>query len=192
MASQDRDRWEARYHSKQVARSAPSPFLVHHAGVLAGRLALDVASGDGRHAIWLARHGLRVHALDISETAARLLADTVRREDLPVASVVADLKDFPLPRKTYDVAVNMNFLHRPLLPDLAAALRPGGVLVFETFLTEQSRHGPPHNPAHLLESGELPARFAGLLDVLDYVEGRTQRNGKTVYIASLLARRPVT
>lgn len=192
MASQDRERWEARYRSKPVGRSLPSPFLVNHAGVLAGQLALDVASGDGRHAIWLARHGLRVHALDISETAARLLADAARGEDLAVASLVADLKDFPLPRATYDVVINMNFLHRPLLPHLAAALRPGGVLVFETFLTEQARYGPPHNPAHLLEPGELPARFASLLDVVDYREGRAQRNGKTVHIASLLARRPLT
>jgi len=192
MAGPDRERWEARYRSKRLCRSTPSPFLVKHADLLRGRLALDVASGDGRHALWLARHGLRVHAIDISETAARVLAEAARREGESVASVVADLEVFPLPAVTYDVVVNINFLHRPILPHLAAALRPGGLLVFETFVTEQARHGPPRNPAHLLEPGELPARFAGVLEVVDYREGPAQRNEKTVHIASLIARRPVT
>jgi tellurite methyltransferase len=190
MASRDRERWQTRYRNRQPYWCVPSPFLVEHAALLRGHLALDVASGDGRHALWLARHGLRVHAIDISETAVRRLANAARREGHMVASLVADLEAFPLPAATYDVVVNINFLHRPLLPDLALALRPRGTLVFETFMAEQARYGPPRNPAHLLEPGELLARFAGVLDVVEYREGPAQRDGRTVHIASLIARHP--
>jgi len=51
-------------------------------------------------------------------------------------------------------------LHRPLLPALAAAVRPGGFLVYKTFTSERTASGGPRRPEHLLRPGELPAAFA--------------------------------
>jgi SAM-dependent methyltransferase len=190
MARADRERWTARHRRGELRPGSPSAFLVEHAGLIRGQFALDVACGPGRHALWLARHGLHVHAIDISEPAARALAHAARATRLPVAPVVADLESFPLPASTYDVVVNVNFLYRPLLPCLAAALRPRGLLVFETFLRHEASHGGPHDPAYLLAPGELRERFAGILDLLEYREGPAEHDGRLAHVASLIARRP--
>jgi SAM-dependent methyltransferase len=189
MPRDDRDRWNARYRHRLEAPGPPSPFLVEHIEDIRGDVALDVAAGTGRHALWLARRGLRVHAVDVSEAAARRLAQLASAEHLPVHAIVADIASFPVPAATYDVVINVNFLYRPVLPCLAHALRPHGVLVFETFLTAQAAHGHPKNPAYLLAPGELRACFAEWLQILDYREGPVERDGVTVHLASLLARR---
>jgi SAM-dependent methyltransferase len=189
MPHDDRERWNARYRDGLEAPGPPSPFLVEHLADLRGEVAMDVAAGTGRHALWLARCGLRVHAIDVSEAALRRLAALARAQHLPVRAVVTDIASFPVPATTYDVVVNVNFLYRPVLPRLAEALRPQGVLVFETFLAAQAAHGHPKNPAYLLAPGELRACFADRLEILDYREGPVERDAVTVHVASLLARR---
>ena len=62
----------------------------------------------------------------------------------------------------YDGIVVTNYLHRPLLPALAAALAPGGVLIYETFAPGNERFGRPRNPDFLLRPGELLEAFAAL------------------------------
>jgi 2-polyprenyl-3-methyl-5-hydroxy-6-metoxy-1,4-benzoquinol methylase len=119
--------------------------------------ALDVACGSGRHALWLARQGFRVLAVDrdaavITALSAHPLASAGRIEarvhDLETGRRVIDPDAF-------DVVVVTHYLHRPLLPQLVAALRPGGVLVYETFTTAQAARGKPTNPDFLLRPGEL-------------------------------------
>jgi SAM-dependent methyltransferase len=189
MARAERERWDALYREGSGGPGDPSPFLIGHAADIPDGRALDIATGRGRHALWLARRGLRVHAIDISETAARGLAEIGSRQHLVLSPIVADLESFPLPIAAYDVVINVNFLHRPLFPALVGTLRPGGILVFETFLAAQAAHGHPKNPAHLLAPGELRAGFADRLAILDYREGPVERDGTTTHLASLLARR---
>src|SRR3546814_20206132 len=59
-----------------------------------------------------------------------------------------------------------NYLHRPLLAPLAAALAPGGVLIYETFARGNERFGNPSNQAFLLEEGELLRAFLGRLKTI--------------------------
>jgi hypothetical protein len=70
----------------------------------------------------------------------------------------------------YAGIVVTNYLHRPLLPPLAGALRPGGVLIYETFALGNERLGRPRNPDFLLRPGELLAAFAALT-VVAFEEG---------------------
>jgi tellurite methyltransferase len=193
MARSERQHWEDRYRHNDADPGPPSPLLVEHAPLLCGELALDVATGRGRHALWLARNGFRVHAIDISSAAAAGLAARAREEHCAIAPLVADLDAFPLPTTTYDVVVNVNFLVRPLVPSLALALRPGGILLFETFLAEEGQRGDghPRNRAHLLAPGELRQRLTGLVDILSYHEGPVQRGAEQVHLARLVGRRPV-
>lgn len=119
--------------------------------------ALDVACGRGRHARWLARAGYRVDAVDRD---AGTLAALRRQVDVAGESVTTRLLDLEQPGVTlgaavYDLVVVFRYLHRPLFPAIREALRPGGVLVYETFTTAQARHGRPTNPAFLLKPGEL-------------------------------------
>lgn len=165
----------------------PSVWLTGHADLLPPTGdALDVACGRGRHALWLARRGLRTRALDRDTAALEALREAAARQGVPVLAEVADLERGapPWAAEAYDVIVVIHYLHRPLLPALLGGLRPGGVLVYETFTREQARRGKPTNPDFLLEAGEL-RRLVAPLELLDAREGEFEG----AMLASVIARR---
>jgi tellurite methyltransferase len=166
----------------------PSEWLVTHRHLLPppGR-ALDVACGRGRNAVWLARRGFDTTAVDRDPAVVDALATRARDDGLPLTALAMDLEaaGVTLGLSIYDVIVVVHYLHRPLFPALLAALRPGGVLVYETFIVAQAARGRPTNPAFLLEPGEL-ARLMGPLEILAAREGDYE--GRMV--ASVVARAP--
>ena len=151
----------------------PAEWLVRHRGLLpAAGAALDVACGAGRNAIWLAEQGFATTGVDRNAAAVAAVIDHARQTSLSLRAVVMDLEGGspPLGEAAYDVIVVTYYLHRPLFPALLAGLRPGGVLVYETFLRAQAARGRPTNPDFLLEPGELP-RLVSPLEVLAAREG---------------------
>ena len=130
----------------------------------AGRV-LDVACGQGRHALRLAEIGHEVDAVDRDPAALRALAGIDR-----VRTVCADIENapWPFPRGAYAGVVVANYLHRPLFPELLLALRDDGVLVYETFAVGNERYGRPTNPDFLLRPGELLEVVRGALRVVAY------------------------
>jgi SAM-dependent methyltransferase len=169
--------------------SAPSAWLVMNRALLpAPGRALDVAGGRGRNAVWLAEQGFQTTAIDRDPSAVADLEDRAQRNGLPLTALVMDLEAdaVTLGDALYDVVVVVHYLHRPLFPALLAALRPGGVLVYETFTVAQAARGRPTNPAFLLEPGELP-RLVGPLVILAAREGDYE--GRMV--SSLVGLRPV-
>ena len=168
----------------------PADWLTSHAALLPPRgEALALACGRGRHAMWLARHGLHVTALDRSDEAIAALAHAAREQELSIDAHVVDLEQpgVDLGGSRYDVIVGVHYLHRPLFPAIIAALRSGGLLVYETFTRAQARRGKPSNPAFLLEPGELRTLTAGLI-VLAEREG--EFGGRDV--AAIVCRKPPT
>ena len=168
---------------------APAVWLVDHQHLLprSGE-ALDVACGRGRHALWLAERGLIVDAVDRNADTIAELARIASERALPVRPRVFDLETglVPLPEHVFDLVVGFNYLHRPLFPALVAALRPGGLLIYETFTRAQAARGKPTNPAFLLEPGEL-RRLVGSLEVVAEREGTF--DGRD--IASIVAVAPL-
>jgi SAM-dependent methyltransferase len=123
-----------------------------------GGLVLDLAAGNGRHVRLLRDHGFAVCAVDYDTTALSGLAGPrceVRRIDLETDDA-RQLGD------SYDGIIVTNYLHRPLLPAIARALAPGGVLIYETFARGNERYGRPRNPDFLLRPGELLETFSTL------------------------------
>ncbi|HEY3061989.1 MAG TPA: class I SAM-dependent methyltransferase [Chloroflexota bacterium] len=168
MADGDRERWNARYQAESGYDFTPPAWLVELGPRIApsrpDALALDLASGPGRNALFLARLGYRVDAWDISDVALDLL----RRQLDGSLSVVArqvDLEHVTLPLEAYDLVLDAHYLDRALLPGLARALRPGGMLVIHTFLQPPGGH---YNPAYALEPGELRRAFAALTELEHY------------------------
>lgn len=165
----------------------PACWLTDHADLLphAGT-ALDVACGSGRHALWLASRGMTADAVDRDPHAIDLLTGEARRRGLAVRARVMDLErgDDTIAPDSYDVIAVFHYLHRPLFPALVAALKMGGLLVYETFTRAQAARGKPTNPAFLLEAGELPD-LVRPLDVLRRREGDYE--GRMV--SSVIARR---
>ena len=165
----------------------PSHWLTTHRHLLpAAGDALDLACGSGRNAIWLAEQGFQTLAVDRNATVLEALNEEATRRRLPLRTHVVDLEDGRpfLEPETFDVIVVVHYLHRPLFPALVRALRPAGVLVYETFTNAQAARGKPTNPAFLLEAGELRT-LVGPLEVLSSREGDFE--GKM--IASVVAAR---
>ena len=118
----------------------------------------------GLCALLLAAVGLHVHAVDADAAKIETLRETAARSGLAVEAEVRDLEvdGADLGDSLYDLVLVVHYLQRPLFPAIVRALRPGGLLLYETFTVDQARRGKPTNPAFLLEHGELPRLVAPL------------------------------
>ena len=159
------------------------PRLVH-----SGR-AIDIAAGRGRHSVILADHGLRVLAIDYSPEAIAALAKLVERACGAIWPTLADLDSFPIRNESADLIVNINYLDRGLFPKFNRALKPGGMLLADTFLIDQAALGHPRNPRFMLDHDELRGLLEGY-EILCYREGLAVYPDQTkAWRASALARR---
>lgn len=168
----------------------PSPWIARFAPLLrpSARL-LDVACGGGRHLRHFRDRGLSVTGVDID---LRGVTDLTGREG--VTLVQADLEGpdgWPSTLSGFDGIVVTNYLHRPLLPAIVGALKPGGLLLYETFANGNQRHGRPSSPAFLLRDGELLRLAMALgLQVIAFEQGEVS-SPKAAILQRLAARRPV-
>jgi 2-polyprenyl-3-methyl-5-hydroxy-6-metoxy-1,4-benzoquinol methylase len=176
---------------------SPSRFLVEYAHLLPRGEVLDVAAGSGRNTLSLAEHGFTVHAIDRNPKALMEVQLTARdRHLMHVTTAVVDLEGEPFPhhifpQATYDVVIVFFYLFRPLFPTLVRTLKPGGMLMYETFLIDNYlKYQRPRHPEFCLAHGELRTLVQGL-QVLQYDEEAREgkdRQGET-YTARLLARK---
>ena len=111
-----------------------------------------MACGRGRHALLLAGAGFPVRAVDRDPGQVAWLDALARRLRLPLDAAVVDLEqgDADLGEEEWELVLVFNYLHRPLFPSLVRALKPGGLLLCETYTTEQAKRGRPTSPDHLL------------------------------------------
>jgi tellurite methyltransferase len=183
MSQADRARWE-RAHSQGDRDDArpPASFLVEHAALLTPGRTLEVAAGSGRNARFLAAHGHRVLAVDV----ARAALESIRRGNSAIDVAQMDLDSPGFRRGSIDNLVMIDFLDRRLIASFREWLRPGGVMVVDTFLIDQREIGHPRNPTFLLEHGELRA-LLGAVHVLRYREGRVTDATGTSFRAGIVA-----
>lgn len=143
----------------------PSPWVVEHARLIApGGEVLDLAAGGGRHARHLIARGHRVCCVDRDVSA---LVDLMGLAEV----ISADLETggpWPLGERRFAGVVVTNYLHRPILAAIVAALAPRGVLIYETFAAGNERFGRPSNPDFLLRPGELIEAVRGRLRIIAY------------------------
>lgn len=150
-----------------------SPWVQRFAYLVPARgTVLDVACGHGRHLRFFRARGHPVVGVDLDVSALN---------DLPaddgVEVVQADLEHgtWPFAGRTFGGVVVANYLYRPLLPLLTAAVAPEGVLIYETFSRGNERVGRPRNPDFLLAPGELYEAVAPYLQVVAYEQGLERR-----------------
>lgn len=155
--------------SGHAVMATPSAWVLRWAQLIpAGGAVLDVACGGGRHARFLAGLGHPVDAVDRDPTAIAALGGVAG-----VSPLCADIEGGPWPYagRAYAAVVVTNYLHRPLFPQLRAALAPGGVLIYETFATGNEAFGRPANPDFLLRPRELLDLAGADAHVLAYENG---------------------
>jgi rhodanese-related sulfurtransferase len=181
-------------HGHAVHPIAPSPFLVENFDLLPKGLALDVAMGEGRHAIYLATRGFDVDGVDADPRAVAQARAAARRLGAPIRAIAGNVEDgtYILPLETYDLIVVFNYLHRPLFQDIRDGVVPGGAVIYQTFTVGQKQFGPPTHPDHLLEPGELRRAFESW-DVLRYHEttGPSPTTGRMRAVAGIVAKKPL-
>jgi SAM-dependent methyltransferase len=190
----DRERWNERYRSDDGfdLPDRPMPALARRIDSLPTGRALDVATGTGRNARFLASEGYDVDAIDVAdaalERAARVAAD--RGVDDRITWIRADVTDYAFERAAYDVITVSFFAALDRLPDLKAALAPGGVLCYEHHLrsSDPVDAGPSTDRVRFRSNDLLRACLD--LTVLEYRERtRTDERGRTAAVATLVARK---
>ena len=140
----------------EATHPKPAQFLVENIEILPKGRVLDVAMGRGRNAIYLAGTGFSVKGVDISSEAVNNALALARYHNVHMEAVVADLEtNFQIEKGAYDVVVCFNYLQRSLMPQIKEGLRPGGMVVYETYIIDQPRFGKPKNPDYLLKYNEL-------------------------------------
>jgi SAM-dependent methyltransferase len=178
------------------------------------RRALDLAMGEGRHAVALAQAGFVTYGVDVAIGRLQAASRTLLERRLRVLQWAADLDTYPLPSGHFDLLLCTRFLLRARWDDLKRSVRPGGFVIYETFTIGQiargfgpsANSGPsrgstssprpepaegrarsrggPSSPEHLLHPGELAAAFD------DWAVLHSEEVEDPAAMARLVARKP--
>jgi len=168
----ERETWDTKYRAGSHTSLRPDPFLLQAHNEYVQPLfrkpgaVLDVAGGVGRHALYYAKHGWKATLIDVSEAGIDLARKNARKNarlrELDIETIAADLTNFDLRQlpHRFELVLVFYYLERKLFPALVDMLKPGGLLIYKTYLRGTLK-GPTH-PLHLLEPNELLRAFPTL------------------------------
>jgi 2-polyprenyl-3-methyl-5-hydroxy-6-metoxy-1,4-benzoquinol methylase len=137
--------------------------------------ALDIACGNGRNSRFLAQKGFQVDAVDISDTVINHLAG----KDPAINNICQDMDTWQIPQDHYQVIICIRFMDRRLFPMIQKGLKPGGVIIFESFIDEKKEY--------CLEPNELLEAFRSFR-VVYYEETKAKHSDKfdqSVYFVAI-------
>ena len=148
-----------------------SQFMIDNLDILPKGRLLDLAMGNGRNAVYMAKLGYEVEGIDISADALNKARALAEENGVYIKMYHSDLEKGNLIEEyAYDVIICFNYLQRSLIPQIKEGLRTGGAIVYETFIIDQSQFGRPRNPDYLLKHNELLHMFSDFR-CLRYREG---------------------
>ncbi len=187
----DRERWNEKYSGDGVTFPEHAiPELERRIETLPEGDALDIATGSGRNAIFLAKHGYAVTAVDISDEALKRAQRRADDQGVDIEWIRADLTDpeFGLEADSYDLITVSFYTALDILPAIKEALAPGGVLVYEHHLRSSDEVDiGPSNDRYRYRSNDL-LRACLDLTILSYEEQRREVIDGTAAVATLFAR----
>lgn len=166
----DRQGWDERYSAReQTFVRDPNRLVVAEVDGLPPGRALDLATGEGRHAVWLASQGWKVAAVDFSVVGVARAAARAREEGWEVAFAAADVYTLRLPPASFELVL-CSFFHPPpdkrrfLYPAVASALAPGGSLVQVSYDVRNATEGTggPRDPSMLVDPPVVRAELEAL------------------------------
>lgn len=184
--------WDERYRLREHAASdleaGPTPLLMQTAASQAPGKALDLASGAGRNALWLAEHRWNVTAVDGAQHAIEILRARALERGLKITAVVADLEkgEFEIEPARWDLVAICYYLQRNLFEPAKLGVVPGGILVSIVHLNEPGEADGPYR----LRPGEHERYFAGW-EILHLREGKACDPAHRRAVSEIVARRPV-
>jgi len=186
-APRDKEKWNKKYETKTyVFGKEPISFLSNNIQLLPKGRALDLAMGEGRNGVYLAKNGFDVTGIDISEEGLKKANALALEQGVRIATQARDLETIQLPSHSYDVILCAYYLQRDLFPQIIAALKPGGMAMVETYTIDHAKYRPRFPKNYLLKTNELLDLFKGL-KVIRYQAVDT---GQEAY-ASILVQKPM-
>ncbi len=169
MSLKDKEKWNKKYSARQTEDRQACDWLLASARWLTGKgQALDLAMGEGRNALYLAQRGYRVTGVDISEVGVERAEALARENNLTLNTVVADLDNYEIKENEYDLISCFYFLDRNLFPAIKKGLKPGGLLIYQTFNVDYLKYSG-FKKEWVLEYNELLREFQDW-HVLNYRE----------------------
>ena len=184
-AETDKERWNEKYSGDTYRFGKdPIPYLVEHLNRLPKGKALDLAMGEGRNGVFLATKGFQVTGLDISEKGLEKAQALAEAQGVMIETKVADLDHASLGTNEYDVVLCTYYLDRGLFPKMKQAVKPGGMVVVETYTMDHLKYRPQFRKEWLLEKNELVEWFKDFT-ILDY---QVVDNGESAF-ASIIAQK---
>lgn len=188
MSKLDRIKWDQRYAEDSYQKNNPVRLLEDWLPKFPVGKALDVACGNGRNSIALARAGYQVDAIDISAEGLKQAKQNAQSQGLNINWIEHDL-DQPFSfDKDYDLIVVMWFVNLPLITRLCDCLAPGGYLLCEEHLVTGQKVMVPANSSFRVAHGELREAVSGL-DIVLYEESiETTPQGEHVASARVIVK----
>jgi tellurite methyltransferase len=150
---------------------------------------LDLACGKGQNGLFVAGLGIPVILADRNPELLEKARKAAEGKGLQVVFWEVDLEtgQNPMKEDQYRAIMVFRYLHRPLIPYIKKGIKMGGILIYETFTSQQPLYGRPHNPDHLLEPAELFNWFKDW-ELFHYFEGLQENPRRS--IAQLVCRKP--
>jgi 2-polyprenyl-3-methyl-5-hydroxy-6-metoxy-1,4-benzoquinol methylase len=181
----DQQGWEQHYLDKeQEDLQPPDTLLTDNRTLLTGGTALDIAMGSGRNALFLAECGYAVTCIDRAESAVKLAEQTAKKRGLNLNAVQADMLDVDLGIEQFDLIANFYFLERDLIPRIKQALKPDGLVFFETFTSWGISRDDPRYRKFLIDPNELLTMFSDFFIMFYHERVRIEKA-----VASMIAKK---
>jgi 2-polyprenyl-3-methyl-5-hydroxy-6-metoxy-1,4-benzoquinol methylase len=187
----DQTRWDKRFGKKEFALGKePNSFLKKYIYLLPRGKALDIATGEGRNAVFLAQKGFEVDAVDIAEKGLKKARKLALEKGVRINTFLVDLDQYRIAKEQYDLIANFCFLKRRLIPRIRNGLKKGGMVVFETYLLEHRvlATGGPKQAKYFLKPNEA-LRLFKTFRIRFYREGILSEGGRRKAVASLIAEK---
>jgi tellurite methyltransferase len=182
--------WDQRYRSKERPLedfdALPTPLLIETAKQLKPGKALDLACGTGRNALWLAKQGWSVTAVDASAAAIDTIRTRASQSGLNVDARQTNLEqgEYAIEPSAWDLIAICYYLQRNLFEPAKQGIVPGGVVLAIVHITK-----PGEEPTHTRAvPGELRTCF-DLWEILHYYEGKPNDTAHRRSVAEIVARR---
>ncbi|MCU7837287.1 MAG: class I SAM-dependent methyltransferase [gamma proteobacterium symbiont of Taylorina sp.] len=158
-----RNKWNERYNKAYVPNQVIEVLELNQHLLSANGKSLDFACGLGGNALRMAELGYESHAWDISDSALEKLQEFAHERKIKLLAKQCDVSQEKLPLESFDVIIVSHFLIRDIVPSLIEALKPGGLIFYQTFCQkEEVCSEGPKNPRYRLKKNELLQLFADL------------------------------
>ncbi|MEF9952569.1 MAG: methyltransferase domain-containing protein [Clostridium sp.] len=166
-------KWDSKYLAKEFSPGEPDRFLIDNIFLLSPGSVLDLASGDGRNSIYLAKKGFKVTAVDFSIEALKRLDKFANNEDASVTTALVDIEDprkLSLLGKFNNIVISHYKVADDILKVIENMLYPGGKLIYHTF-NENHHIKTGFNKNFCLQKYELQNKLKLNLDLYESVNG---------------------